>query len=331
MISGLLVATYFDFRWGQRESWSFPGIFAAPLLVLFAILAALELDRLTAISRYWPQRLVMIITSAAAVGLASVPAFLASSVSPGLGSATELASPGDPLTAITGDAIAGSAVTGPLILGRLGWPALGMIGGLFLAFFVEMWRFSPEAAAANSRLRIGPVTSRIGLVALAMIYIGWPLAMLMQLRLMGSNAFGIWAMLSVLVIPKVSDAGAYFVGHALGKRKLIPRLSPGKTVEGAIGGLVFGVVGSVVMWLMIAPWVFGCRLTIHPLWSVVYGLLLTVVGMAGDLAESLIKRDCESKDSSHLLPGLGGVLDVIDSILATAPAAYVFWLWTFWR
>jgi len=97
-----------------------------------------------------------------------------------------------------------------------------------------------------------------------------------------------------------------------------------------VGGLVMGVLGSLLMWFVIGPYVFGVTL-VQPWWlSIVYGLILTIVGMFGDLAESLIKRDCASKDSSHLLPGLGGVLDVIDSILTTTPAAYVFWLVVHW-
>lgn len=298
IISVLLVSVYFDFQWGQATSWDRQGVLTTALVWVFGILAALELDRLTAPTRFWPQRLTMIFATTFVIVAGCVPIFY---------------------------------VPYPVncAVGRLGWPVLGGMMGILLAFIVEMVRFQSETTDAIEN-QAGPVTRRIGLVALSMVYIGLPLALLAQLRQMDSNAFGIWALVSVLVIPKISDAGAYFVGRSFGRNKLIPRVSPGKTIEGAVGGLVMGVLGSLLMWFVIGPYVFGVTL-VQPWWlSIVYGLILTIVGMFGDLAESLIKRDCASKDSSHLLPGLGGVLDVIDSILTTTPAAYVFWLVVHW-
>jgi len=168
-------------------------------------------------------------------------------------------------------------------------------------------------------------TRRIAATLLAMCYIGVPLGALGQLRHLGPNGFGLWALLSVLVIPKVSDAGAYFVGRTWGRRKLIPRLSPGKTVEGAVGGLVFGVLGALLMVYGVAPGLFGLPSPLTWLAAVGYGLWISAAGMVGDLAESMFKRDARIKDSGGWLPGLGGMLDVVDSVLAASLAAYFFW------
>jgi phosphatidate cytidylyltransferase len=105
-----------------------------------------------------------------------------------------------------------------------------------------------------------------------------------------------------------------------GRRSLIPRISPKKTVEGTVGGLVFAVLGALASKSFLPP---------YPLFSwfnmILLGLGLGALGLLGDLSESLIKRDCAAKDSNTLFPGMGGVLDVIDSLLFTAPAFY-FWL-----
>jgi phosphatidate cytidylyltransferase len=106
-----------------------------------------------------------------------------------------------------------------------------------------------------------------------------------------------------------------------------PILSPGKTVEGAVGGLVTGAVASWAYFQFVVPQITGSDLPAAPWWgSWVYGLVIAIAGMTGDLVESLIKRDVSRKDSSSWLPGLGGVLDVLDSLLLAAPAALLCWL-----
>ena len=119
----------------------------------------------------------------------------------------------------------------------------------------------------------------------------------------------------ILLCVKFTDIGAYFTGKNLGRRKLIYWLSPGKTWEGLIGGLVTaGLVGAVCApFLEVLPWWKG----------LIFGVVIGGVGQAGDLLESLMKRDAEVKDSGSLLPGFGGVLDVIDSPLVAAPVAYL--------
>lgn len=118
-----------------------------------------------------------------------------------------------------------------------------------------------------------------------------------------------------------TDIGAYAFGRMFGKRKLMPSVSPGKTVVGAIGGLVAAIAST---WFYIAVFLepFG-HLALSPLGMVLFGLAISIAGQTGDLAESLLKREAGVKDSSSLLPGHGGLLDRWDSLLFTIPVAYL--------
>jgi len=121
----------------------------------------------------------------------------------------------------------------------------------------------------------------------------------------------------LLAIVFAGDTGAYYVGNAVGRHQLSPGISPGKTVEGAAGGLASNLlVGSVLKhyWLPELPWALCIGLI----------LLLGVLGQAGDLVESMLKRSYGLKDSGRLLPGHGGILDRIDGLLFAAPALYYF-------
>jgi phosphatidate cytidylyltransferase len=120
-----------------------------------------------------------------------------------------------------------------------------------------------------------------------------------------------------------SDIGAFVVGRAIGRTKLIPSVSPGKTVEGAIGGLA-------ACMLLAWPYAqFVLRPAAHlnfryaPLGALAFGALISVAAQIGDLAESLMKREAGMKDSSHLIPGHGGVLDRFDSLFFVLPVAYI--------
>ena len=123
------------------------------------------------------------------------------------------------------------------------------------------------------------------------------------------------AIVMILLVVKFTDIGAYFGGRAFGKHKLIPWLSPGKTWEGLFFGLLTaGLVGAIC-----------ARWTLELLWhrGLIFGIIIGGVGQLGDLLESLMKRDAEVKDSGQLIPGFGGILDVIDSPLLAAPVAYL--------
>ena len=141
----------------------------------------------------------------------------------------------------------------------------------------------------------------------------------------GPHAIDPAAGAAVVALPMIltwaSDTGAYFAGRAFGKRKLIPSVSPGKTVAGAIGGLLLSVV---VCWAY-AHWVLRpvALLAMSPANAMLFGALISIAAQVGDLAESLLKRDTGVKDSSHIIPGHGGVLDRFDSLLYVMPVAWL--------
>jgi len=124
-----------------------------------------------------------------------------------------------------------------------------------------------------------------------------------------------------LLLTWSSDIGAYFAGRAFGKRKLIPAVSPGKTVAGAFGGLALSMAVSLLLARLVLPEIARLGMTVAG--ALVFGALISVGAQVGDLAESLIKREAGVKDSSRLLPGHGGVLDRIDSLLFTLPLGYL--------
>ncbi|HSL24241.1 MAG TPA: phosphatidate cytidylyltransferase [Vicinamibacterales bacterium] len=146
-----------------------------------------------------------------------------------------------------------------------------------------------------------------------LIYLGVPIGALVAVRASVSRE----AVLVLIAIIVISDTGQYYAGRALGRRLLSPSISPKKTVEGAIGGLVAGTAASVALGLY---WLPG----IAPLSLALLGAALVALGIVGDLFESLLKRSAGVKDSSGLIPGHGGLLDRIDSWLFAAPVYYVF-------
>ncbi|MDP2911480.1 MAG: phosphatidate cytidylyltransferase [Candidatus Omnitrophota bacterium] len=155
--------------------------------------------------------------------------------------------------------------------------------------------------------------SLIAVTLFAIFYIGWFFTFLVKIRFLED---GHKLLAYLLLVTKAGDVGAYLVGSRFGRNKLIPRISPNKSVEGAIGGLVFSIACGLLARYYLSWMSFGFILT--------SSILIGVFAQLGDLAESLIKRDYQVKDSSVFLPGLGGMLDVIDSILFTAPIFYIY-------
>ena len=144
------------------------------------------------------------------------------------------------------------------------------------------------------------------------IYVSWLFSFLIKIRELPAG-LGLLAM--VLLVTKLGDIGAYLVGVAFGKTPLIPRVSPKKSVEGSIGGLAFSVLGALV------SKAFVNFSYIH---LISIGIFLGILAQLGDLSESLMKRDCQIKDSGRIFPGMGGALDSIDSLLFTAPVFYFY-------
>jgi phosphatidate cytidylyltransferase len=139
-----------------------------------------------------------------------------------------------------------------------------------------------------------------------------------------------WVVAGIVLVTKSCDTGAYFTGRAIGRHKMIPWLSPGKTWEGLAGGMITAAlvaIGGVALYRHFAG---ESGVGAIPFWNAaIIGALFAVSGQAGDLLESVFKRDAGVKDSGRTIPGMGGVLDVLDSILLTAPVA--FWLLAAWR
>lgn len=134
---------------------------------------------------------------------------------------------------------------------------------------------------------------------------------------------GRWWVLYLIAVTKMTDIGGYFFGKKLGHTRLAPYISPQKTWEGTIGGLVMAIAMSFFFYLLMGLF-FETRPIQLTFWqSLVMGVLIGIFAQLGDLSESLLKRDGGVKDSSHL-PGLGGVLDIVDSLVFTAPLVYIF-------
>lgn len=199
-------------------------------------------------------------------------------------------------------------------LGRLGWPLVAMAIGVVLAFVGEMVRYQKP----------GGVTINVALSVFTIAYVGLLVVFLIALRTYHDNAWGMAALISTIFVTKMSDTGAYTFGRLFGRHKMSPILSPKKTIEGGVGGIVTACLCSLVFFYWLVPAMFGMNDATPRWWGcIVYGVVVAVAGMIGDLAESLLKRDMERKDSSRWMPGLGGVLDVLDSLLFAAPAAYL--------
>jgi phosphatidate cytidylyltransferase len=133
---------------------------------------------------------------------------------------------------------------------------------------------------------------------------------------------GVFFMVYVLAVVLSCDTGAYFAGRAYGRRKLAPRVSPGKTVEGALGGIVAGTLGGLVAKGLFDVFWPELSAAFPGAVAISFGIVLSLVGIVGDLVESLLKRDAAMKDTGTLLPGMGGVLDRIDSPLLGVPIMY---------
>ncbi len=152
---------------------------------------------------------------------------------------------------------------------------------------------------------------------LGAVYLGALGGTIAALRLLPPAGRGAWRIALLLAIVVFSDSLAFFVGHAFGRRRLAPLISPGKSVEGALAGILGGVLGALV----VRPPAFDAMPIAH---AIGLGASVATMGIVGDLVESLLKRWAGVKDSGALLPGHGGMLDRLDSLLFGAPVLYYY-------
>lgn len=197
----------------------------------------------------------------------------------------------------------------------LAWPLWAFVGVVMFAFLAQSVQFSKPGRTMATIAGTVLVTAYVGLLGSFVVQMRW---------LEGPHStHGLIPLVAMMAAAKGSDVGAYLCGRIAGRHKLWPVLSPNKTIEGAIGGLIFGVLGALLVFAISR--LAGVQTPTWPV-SVGFGLLVGAAAMLGDLMESMIKRDCERKDASDTLPGFGGVLDVMDSLLFAGPVAYGYWL-----
>lgn len=189
---------------------------------------------------------------------------------------------------------------------------IGILAGfLLIVFLYEMAIFAEP----------GRSVERMALTWLILGYLGLLPCFFAQIRWLTPEhqANSIRLALAAFV-PKCCDIGAYCTGRLIGKHKMTPVLSPKKTWEGVVGGLVAGALAAIAIDRLGPESVL-----MHDFrWEIGFGLTVGLAGMLGDLAESLIKRDCQIKDASSAVPGFGGVLDVVDAIIYSAPVSYLW-------
>lgn len=158
------------------------------------------------------------------------------------------------------------------------------------------------------------------------LYLTIPLGSLITINYFYAPSFvidGRWCLLYLILVTKGTDIGAFFVGKRMGKTQLSPYISPKKTWEGAVGGLIISILISLAFYLAFQYLFDEPPFAISLFQSFWFAILISIFGQFGDLAESLLKRDMGVKDSSRHLPGLGGFLDIQDSLIFTAPLMFI--------
>ena len=186
-----------------------------------------------------------------------------------------------------------------------GWELLFIVIGLISLFVLQI-----------SKKDTSQAVSSISVTIFGIIYISWLFSFMVKIKLL---PYGPLLLGALILITKASDIGAYLIGSRFAKHALLPKISPKKSVEGTLGGLVFGVLAALASGSFLPNIAAFSNINL-----IFIGISLVVVAQLGDLSESLIKRDCLSKDSSGVIPGIGGVMDLIDSLLFTSPVFYFY-------
>ena len=169
------------------------------------------------------------------------------------------------------------------------------------------------------RKDLGGAISVVSVTLFGLMYVAWLLNFIQKIQFF-PGIEGTWYVLYFILVTKASDVGAYLIGSLIGKHKMIPRVSPGKTWEGFGGALVVSVGVS----LLFAQLAGGHLVGMRPVHAVALGLMLGSAAVVGDLIESIFKREAGVKDSGGFFPGIGGILDLLDSLLFNAPLMYLY-------
>ncbi len=297
-VSSALISCLIALAWADSTGFlgSLPGWWLLPILILLAIAGVNEF-----ISLYMNHG-IRLEGGILRVGVVAI--FLAVAI----GNQAMVSNPGDAAPAVA-----------------LGWAALAAAVAIGSLFIQEIFFTLYDDQDLN----------RLAASIFILTYLGLPMAFIVGLRLVATanldpeqlhpQYLGIFPLLSLIAVVKAGDIFAYLIGSALGRIPLMPKISPGKTCEGAVASLAGSLFTS---WLLLrSSFIFKNGMPVQPLGGwITFGLCVGLSGMVGDLAESLIKRELKTKDSGKSLGGLGGALDLIDSLLFAAPVAWFLWV-----
>jgi phosphatidate cytidylyltransferase len=284
LISLLVAVVWLDYWY---PLWGVAGLWMWPLGLYASVATASELTKLAQSGGHALERVPILVAVGAAYLIASVPLFWGFS---------------------------GEPYPSDCPVGIVGWPALAIPILLFALSAYQMMHYNAD----------GKALERISLAGFILLYVGGCSSFWIIMRTQSPSQWSLLTLVGIIAATKLADIGAYISGKMTGRNKLCPKISPGKTWEGLIGGFLFSALGSWIIFCQFIPWMLPTKpLTLGPFGPILFALLLTCTGLVGDLTESLIKRDVGSKDSGRLLPGMGGVWDVTDSLL---PAAVIGFL-----
>ena len=207
-----------------------------------------------------------------------------------------------------------SIIASILFAGSWYWPQLIEIPPQVYLFFLSAFVLLALLLYQYMRYGTSAVFANCGANYFSIVYLGLLSGFVLAIRL----DFGLWPLFMFVFVVKSSDIGAYAIGAPFGRHKFSPKISPSKTWEGMAGAVAAAVIVAIIF-----ARIFG----IMSWWlALIFGLCFAFIGQLGDLAESMIKRDAEQKDSASNVPGFGGILDIIDSPLLAAPFAYLFFM-----
>lgn len=274
---------------------------------------------------WWLLPVALVVAAAAGAELAAILGRRGLAPRPGLLVAGCVAVP---LAAALGSPAFRGVAAGGSPLETVGWMAAASVAVTIVAFVAELRAYAPGGGAIE----------RLAGTALGLVMVALPLGFLVALRLLGIPTYdggwhapGLAPLVALIAAVKTGDVLAYLVGSTVGRRRMAPSLSPGKTWAGAAGS-IFGAMAA--SWVVLLP----LRGLLDPAdagttepWGgwLLHGLLVGVAGILGDLAESLVKREAGVKDSGSSLGAMGGALDLVDSLLFAAPAAWMLWVFAF--